>query len=335
MESIAHRNQDERQNLIKEWIQQLGLESMLWQPMANDASFRRYFRIHTKEQSYVAMDATPPHENAQAFFAISQQLRKLGLNTPEIFASDFDRGFLLLSDFGDYTYLKTLNADNADHLYSLALSSLALLQTCRSVPEKEISEFSSEWMWKEWAWFQEWVLDRLLQLPFCSDLDESYSIVVSSAVNQPQVFMHRDYHSGNLMLLANGEIGLLDFQDAFIGPITYDLVSLLRDCYIDWPNDRVMKWVKIYWQHLQNQSIHISYDDFLRYFDMMGVQRHLKALMTFARKSIRDNQSHYLKFMPRTLNYLLQVSARYPELVSLYRYLNQSVSEKVTLLCVQ
>jgi aminoglycoside/choline kinase family phosphotransferase len=335
MESIAQRNQDQRLILIMEWIQQLGLDVIKWQPMADDASFRRYFRVQTKDQSYVVMDAKPPEENAHAFCLISQQLRKLGLNTPEIFASDFDRGFLLLSDFGDHTYIKTLNASNADHLYGLALSSLALLQTCRSVPGKEISEFSSDWMWKEWRWFQEWVVEGLFQLPFDSDLNEPYSIVVASAINQPQVFMHRDYHSGNLMCLPNDDVGILDFQDAFIGPVTYDLVSLLRDCYIDWPPDRVMSWVKIYWQHLQNQSIVIPYPDFLRCVDLMSVQRHLKALMTFARKSVRDNQSHYLQFMPRTLNYLLQVTARYPELTSLHRYLNESFSERVMLLCAR
>lgn len=325
MESI-----DERKSALKEWLRQdCGLQSASLQDSLSDASLRRYFRIYKPDGSVIAMDAPPP-ENCIAWAAIANALREIGLKTPEIFAANMELGFLLITDFGDFTYLKTLNRDNADHLYRRALSALCVLQSCHKVSGHIVPPFTREFMWQEWAWHKEWFLQKLLGLSLGEKektLDQCFALIVESAATQPQVFMHRDYHSANLMVLPNDEIGLLDFQDAFIGPITYDAVSLLRDCYIDWPEQAVENWAIHYWQQLRNAHVLTATDqnEFLRWFDWMGLQRHLKTLLTYARKHVRDGQSSYLQHIPRTLTYLLNVSRRYPEFTPLHDYLKKTV----------
>jgi aminoglycoside/choline kinase family phosphotransferase len=322
---------DTRKNSLTEWLGQCGIEPVALQAMVNDASFRRYFRVYTHAGSYVAMDAPAPHENCESFVAIAKALHKLGLHTPEIIAANIEQGFLLLTDFGDITYLSTLNQQNADELYRRALSALAVLQSCREVPGRIIPPFNRDFMWREWAWHKEWFMHKLLGLslgPVEKELDRSFALIVDAVAIQPQVFMHRDYHSANLMVLPSEKaVGILDFQDAFIGPITYDAVSLLRDCYIDWPNERVASWVIEYWRELNHLRAltDVSPEQFLRWFDWMGMQRHLKALLTFARKHERDQQSNYLKYIPRTLGYLLSVSERYPQFAVLHDYLHKTV----------
>lgn len=321
---------DERKNAIEKWLTiDCGLQTASLHAVLGDASFRRYFRIYCADGSYIVMDAPATHENCISYVAIADALRNMGLNTPKIIKSNFEQGFLLISDFGDLTFLKILSEKNSAQLYRDALSALSLLQQCKSVPGHTIPFFTSDFMWKEWVWHKEWFTQKLLGLNTIENekkLDDCFSLIVESAVAQPQVFMHRDYHSANLMMLQNNEVGLLDFQDAFIGPITYDLVSLLRDCYIDWPEDFVLDNVREYWQQLKHANV-ISEDFpvFLRWFDWMGLQRHLKALLTFARKHVRDGQTHYLKNVPRTLTYLMKVSERYPECTALYNYLKNTV----------
>ncbi len=310
-------------------------------PMTGDASFRRYFRVATPEISYVAMDAPPPKENCAPFVAIAEALKNMGLQTPTVVRADLEQGFLLLTDFGNLTYLKALNAKNADHLYDLALDSLAVLQSCRHVSDREIPPFSSDFIWQEWAWHKEWFLQKFLKFDVIrneNELDVCYAKLVENAEKQPHTFMHRDYHSANLMVLPNDQVGVLDFQDAFIGPITYDLASLLRDCYIDWPLADVERWALSYLHKLQKQQLltHVHEPQFLRWFDLMGMQRHLKTLMTFARKYVRDQQPDYLQHIPRTLNYLLHVSEKYPEFFALHDYLLTDISvalKREQLLC--
>lgn len=344
LESMEELKKQDRQEALTQWLSHTcDLPATALEVMQGDASFRRYFRLRTQDQSFVVMDAPPPQENCRPFVAIANALRDAGLQAPNIIQADVERGFLLLTDFGDATYLKTLNTENADPLYRRALKTLAQLQHCREVKGVHIPPFTSDFMMKEWMWHKEWFLEKLLGLSFAreeKELDVCYARVVAEAVSQPQVFMHRDYHSANLMVLPDGGVGMLDFQDAFIGPITYDLVSLLRDCYIDWPESQVNDWVLAYWEMLQ--PFHIAglsdQQTFLRWFDWMGIQRHLKALLTFARKHVRDQQSQYLTFIPRTLHYLLQVSARYPELSALHHYLDTQVQpafNKVKHLCAQ
>lgn len=300
------------------------------QAMQGDASQRRYFRVQKGGTSYVVMDAPPSHEDCKPYLAIAKALRQKGLKTPEIFEADINRGFLLISDFGDATYLKTLTSANADQLYDKALDALAILQACRKIEGHAIHPFSAPFMKQEWVLFKEWMLKLLgLSLPLAEkELDACYDLLIGSAISQAQVLMHRDYHSANLMVLPGGEVGILDFQDAFIGPVTYDLVSLLRDCYIDWPKEKVEYWVSSYLQKLKNRGelTRLSDQQFLRMFDFMGMQRHLKALMTFSRKAVRDNQPRYLQHVPRTLSYLIDVSQTYSELASLHDYLRVTIA---------
>lgn len=322
MESAMDLKVDMRQQALVQWLELVaGLSRVALQPMQGDASFRRYFRV----QSFVAMDAPPPQENCAPFVAIAHALRGMGLQAPEIVQADLTRGFLLLTDFGDQTYLKALNPDNADVLYQRALKALAVMQGCQQVQSHTLPLFDADFMRKEWVWHQEWFLQKYLNLDIAaeqSSLNACYEMLVASAINQPQVFMHRDYHAGNLMVLPD-EVGILDFQDAFIGPVTYDLASLLRDCYVCWPASQIEKWTLDYLALLQDQRSDlraISGEQFLRWFDLMGIQRHIKALMTFARKKVRDQQSNYLQHVPRTLNYIVEVSARYYELAPLHEF---------------
>ena len=338
MESTEERNKLHRQELLEQWVKRSGIKPISFHEMPGDASFRRYFRIQTQAESLIAMDAPLPQENCQAYVQIAQALRRMGLQAPDIYAADLKRGFLLITDLGNTTYLKILNKDNVNELYSAALQALAILQSCQQVRGRIIPAFNAEWMWQEWQWHKEWFLNKLLGLQidqFEKELDSCFSQVVNASVLQPQVFMHRDYHSANLMVLPENQVGILDFQDAFIGPVTYDLVSLLRDCYIDWPSQSVTNWALDYWRMLPEVFTNISQQEFLRGFDFMGIERHLKALFTFSRKHLRDQQSQYLNHIPRTLGYILTVSQTYPELKTLHQFYNEIVCEKVASTCAQ
>lgn len=294
-------------------------------PLPGDASFRRYYRIQQSPQSFIAMDASTEQASCVPFVAIAKALRKQKINTPEILVEDVARGFLLLSDFGDKLLLKELNAGNAKKLYSKALDTLFHIQQCTDVPNWQLPLFTAEFMRRELSLFQEWFLEKYLQLNLSAQtqkmLSDSFDFLAKTAANQPQVFMHRDYHSANLMLLPDNQIGVLDFQDAHWGPITYDLVSLLRDCYVAWPDQLVNELVLQYWQQLNLSNI--SADQFVRWFDLMGMQRHLKALLTFSRKYCRDNNENYLQHIPRTLKYITRVSQKYSECEELGRFLQQ------------
>ncbi len=296
-------------------------------PMAGDASFRRYYRVTTDQGSFVAMDAPPTHEKCDAYLAIARLLRSKGLEAPELLAIDLEQGFLLLTDYGDITYLKALNPANAADLYRQALSELAVLQDCRP-PEDFSLATHPDWMLQEWQLHKDWVLDQWLRLDHEAfpTLDRCYDVLLDEIKTQPIVFVHRDYHSGNLMVLPN-RTGILDFQDAVMGPVTYDVVSLLRDCYIDWPHEQVKEWALFYLSLLQQRGLlmTVSSELFLRWLDWAGIQRHLKAIMIFVRKYLRDQDDRYLKHIPRTLNYLTHVTPFYPELRSLAAYLQDSM----------
>ncbi|HTM62895.1 MAG TPA: phosphotransferase [Gammaproteobacteria bacterium] len=339
-------SKSERKVKFEHWLCKiLGQGQFEIVPMPGDASFRSYSRVLTQGKSYVAMDAPPP-ENCQSFVSIAAALRALSLNVPDIFASDLTNGFLLLSDFGDITYLNALNLDSAsaqaDALYLRALKALAVMQECREVPGHELKPFGREWMTREWDWHQEWFLEKWLGLSAVVNpaLHSCYELLILAAESQPQVFMHRDYHAANLMVLPNNETGILDFQDAFIGPLTYDPVSLLRDCYIDWAEADIRRRALSYADMLRKQGLitQVTDDVFMRWFDWMGLQRHIKALMTFARKFVRDQQPRYLEFIPRTLNYVIQVSRHYPELRVLNEFYSGSVMQALKdnkILCEQ
>lgn len=327
----------ERKVKFEQWlVDALDGDVLAYSAMPGDASFRTYFRVQTPSRSYVAMNAPPP-ENCQTFAAIAAALRGMGLQAPEVFSADIHNGFLLLTDFGDTTFLKAFNnsptAELVDDLYDRALRALSVMQACRYVHGVELKPFGREWMQREWEWHQEWFLEKWLGISAAGNtaLHSCYELLMKDALLQPQVFMHRDYHSANLMVLPDNGAGILDFQDAFIGPLTYDLASLLRDCYVDWPEAETRRRVLMYAELLRKQDLlnHVTDADFIRWFDWMGLQRHIKALMTFARKFVRDQQPRYLAHVPRTLNYIIQVSRYYPELRALSDYYAGTVQQAV------
>lgn len=316
----------------------MGCEDFTITPLAADAGFRQYFRIKIGEQNYMFMDGARSHENLKAYALIADVLRAHQIRAPEIFFKDFNARFLVISDFGDNTFLKVLQADNVDAYYSRALAALGKMQKIHTIPGHSLPHFNRDFMYQEWQWHKEWFLIKFLEIPDAQKLDQYYQAIVNVIAEQPCVFTHRDYHAGNLMVLQS-DLGVLDFQDAFLGPITYDLVSLLRDCYIHWPKEKVNLWVDDFYQLLLEEKPlrRISRDLFHYWFDLMGIQRHLKALMTFTRKSLRDQNHRYLAFVPRTLDYIIAASEPYPLLQGLHQFYKEIVFDNhgKTLICAE
>jgi aminoglycoside/choline kinase family phosphotransferase len=267
------------------------------------------------------MDAPPNKEDCGPFIAIAEAFINIGLNVPAIIEQDLQQGFLLLSDLGSQLYLNVLTEQTVDRLYGDALGALATLQGC-GVKDGLLPAYGHTLLMNEMQLFHDWLLDRHCDIKLDSaeqaSLQEVFELLADNALQQPQVCVHRDYHSRNLMQVQNHNPGMLDFQDAVIGPVTYDLVSLLRDCYIAWPRERVENWVIGYHELAMQTGIMRPTDcneqQFLRWFDLMGVQRHLKAAGIFARLRHRDNKAGYMKDVPRTLGYVSEVCERYDEL---------------------
>lgn len=319
-----------RSVLLQNWLSSQLSGAYTLTPLAGDASFRRYFRVQTEKDTFVVMDAPPDKENCLSFIKIAKILAAQKINVPEIKAMELNLGFLLLTDFGDNLFLRVLNESNANTLYSLAMDSLIRIQSTKT-ENHSLPSFDSM-MIEELNNFREWYLEKHLNLNLTVKdnyfFTEIFEKLIESAKQQPQTFVHRDYHSRNLMLLVNNQVGILDFQDSVTGPITYDLVSLLRDCYIAWPISQVHEWTKKYLALILSEKIlnNISQEQWLRWFDLMGIQRHLKAIFIFARKWHRDANSNYLVEIPRTLNYVLQVSEQYSDLKNLRHFLMSKVS---------
>lgn len=314
----------DRLDRLQQWTRgQLGWPDADLKPASADASFRRYFRVQQGEESYVLMDAPPEKEDCGPFIHVSQLLLSLGLNVPEILASDLDQGFLLLSDLGTRLYLDELNDSNVDRLYGDALGALATLQSCG--PDSGLPLYDRKLLLSEMSLFRDWListhLDVTLDKSLQDNLQRSFERLADNALEQPQVCVHRDYHSRNLMLSAGHNPGILDYQDAVTGPVTYDLVSLLRDCYISWPGQRVEEWALGYFELALQSGImrpeQVNEQQFLKWFDWMGVQRHLKAAGIFARLNHRDGKPGYMNDIPRTLGYVSEVCSRYSELAEL------------------
>jgi len=323
----------ERLEQLKNWLDhELNFSEYTLTPASSDASFRRYFRVLHGGVSYIVMDAPPEKEDSRPFVSIARMLFDIGLNVPEIIDENPEQGFLLLSDLGSTPYLEALGEDTVERLYGDALGALATLQAC--VPgDADLPAYDRALLLKEMELSREWLLGRHLGLsPDAAQtglLDAAFQLLADNALAQPQVCVHRDYHSRNLMLTGVHNPGILDFQDAVIGPVTYDLVSLLRDCYIDWPRDRVEDWALGYQDlALQSGILRAAHDDpqqFLRWFDLMGMQRHLKAAGIFARLRYRDGKSGYLQDIPRTLGYVVEVAACYEELAAFGRFIEGEV----------
>jgi aminoglycoside/choline kinase family phosphotransferase len=297
------------------------LQGAKLRPASSDASFRRYFRIQSDGNSYIAMDAPPPNEDCRPFASIAGYLESMGLNCPSILGADFERGFVLMTDLGSTQYLDELRRkpDAADLLYADAMNALLRLRKNGEAYQQHLPDYDAEFVAFELGIFREWFCERHLALDF-SATDEAQwqdccEILISNAMRQEKVFMHRDFHSRNLMLTDDNNPGILDFQDAVEGPLTYDLVSLLKDCYIKWPVDKVNQWAVEYYDRLDSDcKSQMNVEDFLKSFDLTGLQRHLKAVGIFARLFHRDGKSAYLDDIPLTLSYIGETAARYAEL---------------------
>lgn len=315
----------DRLDRLQQWTrQQLDWPDIELVPASEDASFRRYFRVRRQDVSYILMDAPPEKEDCGPFIHVSELFLELGLHVPEILARDLQQGFLLLSDLGNRLYLDELNEDTADRLYGDALGALAALQSC--VPANSaLPPYDRELLMFEMSLFRDWLIGTHLNIQLETVQQENLEIcfdrLADNALEQPVVCVHRDYHSRNLMVSDYHNPGVLDYQDAVIGPMTYDLVSLLRDCYISWPRTRVEDWVLGYFELAGQTGIlrpaQVDEEQFLKWFDWMGVQRHLKAAGIFARLNHRDGKPGYLDDIPRTLAYVTEVCSRYTALADL------------------
>jgi aminoglycoside/choline kinase family phosphotransferase len=316
-------------NKLCEWLSNHFLsDNFVLEPLVGDAGFRRYFRVHHAESTWIVMDAALERDKCQPFIIIADALRAKGLCTPAILAENLPQGWLLLTDFGDQRYLDQLNAQNAERLYTRALESLASLARCYPIQHYPVPVFTETFMQQELAECQQWFLERHLGLTLTArqkqDLAYVFNRLVKFAASQPYVLMHRDYHSANLMVLPDNQVGILDFQDACHGPITYDLVSLLRDCYIAWSHEWIENLALCYREIAQ---LSVSPALFLQWFDWMGIQRHLKALLTFSRKYRRDHDARYLSHIPRTVRYVIDICERYPELQKLHGFFSDNIAE--------
>ncbi|HYE34708.1 aminoglycoside phosphotransferase family protein [Methylocaldum sp.] len=328
--------QDDRLEALSGWLREtlrLAVEAV--EPASSDASFRRYFRVYLDGISCIVMDAPPAKENVRPFIGVAALLRDAGVQAPEILAADEEQGFLLLSDFGTRSYLDCLNAISVDRLYGDALDALTRLQCGVDIETAGLPVYDERLLGVELDLFRDWFLDQFLGLvPEAAEsvvFDDVKRLLIASALEQPKVCVHRDYHSRNLMVTERLNPGVLDFQDAVIGPVTYDLASLLRDCYVSWPLPMVEVWMAGYYTRLCEAGLvgSVSPDTFRRWFDLMGMQRHLKAIGIFSRLKLRDGKFGYLKDIPRTMSYVTEVCGRYPELAGFLRFLEKRVLPQI------
>lgn len=319
---------DQRLEQLKVWLNDSGITYQDIAPASADASFRRYFRITDEKNTFIVMDAPPEKEDSKTFIHVAKLLLGFGLNVPQILRQDLEQGFLLLSDLGSTVFLSELNNNTVDEMYNTAMHSILLMQK-NDTPD--LPAYDETLLCTELNLFPDWYLAKQLNITISAEqkevLENTFAMLVENALTQPQVCVHRDYHSRNLMVNKNNPQapGVIDFQDAVIGAVTYDLVSLLKDCYINWPREKIEAWVKYF--HAEAESLGIikavSFAEFLRWFDLMGLQRHLKVAGIFSRLKHRDGKTGYLKDIPRTMDYVFDVLARYPEFEPLQKLLRE------------
>jgi aminoglycoside/choline kinase family phosphotransferase len=327
----ADANGDSRLHALTQWLAALPAPAMQLEslrPASSDASFRRYFRIDGPDgASYIVMDAPPPQEDVRPFLHVAELFGATGVSVPAVIERDIEQGFLLLSDLGSTTYLQLLTPDNAHKLYLDAIA--ALVQIQRHSQPDVLPEYDRALLQRELMLFPDWYVAKHLGVTMSEKqnaaLQQVFDILLANNLAQPQVFVHRDYHSRNLMVLADGNPGILDFQDAVYGPITYDLVSLLRDAYVQWDEEIVLDWAIRYWELARKAGLPVNpdIDAFYRDFEFMGLQRHLKVLGIFARLYHRDGKDGYLKDLPLVMEYTRKVAYRYKELAPLVKLLDE------------
>ena len=328
---------DERIEQIIDWLcVELHFHLVRLEPASNDASFRRYFRAWRADgATRVVMDAPPDKEPIEPFLRVAALLSGSGVHVPQVDAADPRRGLALLEDLGSVLYLTRLRAgEDPEPLYADALQALLQLQV--AVPGAAgLDPYDRAALEREMTLMPEWFCERHLQLALAPEeralLAQTFELLSDEALAQPRVFVHRDYHSRNLLWLEQRNPGVVDFQDALHGPVTYDLVSLLKDCYIEWPRERVTRWVSQYRARLAaaGGAAGASEQQFLRWFDFIGLQRHIKVLGIFARLWWRDGKSGYLADLPRTLHYVQDAVRRYPELHAFAAWVERRVAPRL------
>ncbi len=321
-----------QESVLHNWLDNLNNNSALeLTPLTGDASFRRYFRLHDNTSSHIVMDTSRQKESLPDFIQIAGTLNAAGVRTPEIYAVNLEQGFALLEDFGDTLLLDEIKSDQTHQYYGRALDTLQNIQQC-SIQAPDLKTFDKPMIQKELALFQTWFLERWLQMTLSPTEDklisQALSYMTDELVKQPQCFMHRDYHSRNLALLIkpnqDTSIGVFDFQDAVRGPFTYDLVSLLKDVYVEWPENTRLQWLNDFYDALPNKAGY-SRDAFEQGFHLCGLQRHLKILGIFCRLNQRDGKPQYLRDLPLTFKYILDTLQAETSLAAFYDFMQTRV----------
>lgn len=323
----------QRQQQVTEWLKrQFPNAQFALAPASADASFRRYFRATFGDGSTrIVMDAPPQHEDCKPFLHVAKLFADAGTHTPHVYAQDLELGFLLLSDLGNTTYLQALTVDNAPQLYSAATDALIKIQLASR--ENELPPYDEALLRRELNLFPDWYIAKHLGVTLSekqqAKLEEVFTRIVANNLAQPKVYVHRDYHSRNLMVTEPNP-GIIDFQDAVYGPITYDLASLFKDAYIKWEEAEIMDWLIRYWEKARKARlpVHADFGEFYRDYEMMGAQRHIKVLGIFARLCHRDGKDAYLKDMPLVMSYLRAACVRYIDLKPLLNILDELEQNK-------
>lgn len=291
---------------------------------SEDASFRRYFRIFHGDCSYIVMDAPVKHMSIEPFARISKKFIEQSINVPEIFAADHKKGLMLITDFGTTTYLQILNASTADYLYDDALDTLIKIQRATVLDPEFLPPYDDNLLRSEMDLYPSWYLSKHLNLSLSSRwtdvLENTFEFLINKALEQPKVWVHLDYHSRNLMYVERKNPGVIDFQNAVLGPVTYDLMSLLRDIYVVWSEEQILKWIRLYLTKAHQAGLDLGCDEkeFAQWFDLMGIQRHLKVAGIFSRLYYRDGKEQFLQDIPTALQYIENVSKKYQELKQLH-----------------
>ena len=311
---------DSRLDQLSSWVHQLKPNARL-EVASADASFRRYFRVFDEDNTWIAMDAPPDKEALQPFIDVGERLINASVNAPVIYHKELEQGFLLMDDLGSTPYLSKLSVETAGSLYGDALDALVRIQAASTT---NLPKYDAALLHNELNLMPEWFLEQHLGIELLSSererLEQIFSFLIASALAQPQVFVHRDYHSRNLMITAENNPGVIDYQDAVVGPICYDLASILRDCYIAWPEEQVARWVAKFRLQVIEAGLlgpGVDQEQFKQWFDLIGLQRHIKVLGIFSRLSHRDGKKAYLDDLPLTLSYVLSVASRYAETTKL------------------
>lgn len=320
---------DERSALLAKWLElDTPFKGGSLSIASADASFRRYFRLLHQEKSYIVMDAPPDQEDSLPFVEIGEWMKKSGISVPIIHAKDLNQGFMVLSDFGDFHFQDAL-VKSTDHntLYQLATDEIISMQSSLTGAVHKLPTFDISWQWKELEIFREWCLPEIPE----KEYQEHIEILTHSIDQIPKAFMHRDFHCRNILVRSKNELGIIDFQGAMYGPITYDLVSLLRDCYVDNDENWIMPTILSFQQNLIASgcnSCQVDKTDFTRWFDLVGLQRHLKCVGIFHRLNKRDHKPEYMKDVPRVLRYITTVLDRNPELNEIKKLVKHATIEK-------